>query len=86
MRGEDHLVAIPQVLEAHVVTGTSDVLCRVATSSHAELQAALLRIDQSAAVVRSTSVVALSVLIAPRVLPLLRTSVSASTRAPAYRR
>ena len=80
------LLAIPQVLEASVVTGSSDVLCKVATASHAELQAALVRLDQSAAVVRSTSVVVLSVLVERRVLPLLQTAVSESTRAPAYRR
>ena len=79
------LAAIPQVLEASAVTGSSDVLCKVATTSHAELQAALVRLDQSAAVVRSTSVVVLSVLVAPRVLPLLRTAVTGSSRAPAYR-
>jgi DNA-binding Lrp family transcriptional regulator len=79
------LAAIPQVLEASVVTGSSDVLCKVATASHAELQAALVRLDQSSAVVRSTSVVVLSVLVAPRVLPLLRTAVTGSSRAPAYR-
>ena len=80
------LAAIPHVLEASVVTGSSDVLCKVATASHAELQAALVRLDQSAAVVRSTSVVVLSVLVEPRVLPLLQTAVTRSTRAPAYRR
>ena len=79
------LAAIPQVLEASVVTGSSDVLCKVATASHAELQAALVRLDQSAAVVRSTSVVVLSVLVEPRVLPLLETAVSGASRAPAYR-
>ena len=80
------LAAIPQVLEASVVTGSSDVLCKVATASHAELQAALVRLDQSGAVVRSTSVVVLSVLVEPRVLPLLQTAVTGTTRAPAYRR
>jgi DNA-binding Lrp family transcriptional regulator len=81
-----HLSAIPQVLEASVVTGSSDVLLKVATASHAELQAALVRLDQSAAVVRSTSVVVLSVLVAPRVLPLLETALTGASRAPAYRR
>lgn len=78
---------IPQVLEAYVTTGTFDVLCRVATRSHPELQATLVRIDQSSSVVRSTSVVVLSVLIAPRMLPLLASGDPLpSPRAPAYRR
>lgn len=81
------LTAIPQVLEAYVTTGTFDVLCRVATRSHPELQATLVRIDRSSSVVRSTSVVVLSRLIAPRMLPLLASGdPSPSTRAPAYRK
>jgi DNA-binding Lrp family transcriptional regulator len=81
------LAEIPEVLEAYVTTGTSDVLCRVATRSHPELQATLVRIDQSPSVARSTSVMVLSVLIAPRMLPLLSSAEPApSRRAPAYRR
>lgn len=80
------LAAIPQVLEACVTTGSYDVLCRVATRSHPELQATLVRIDQSSSVVRSTSVMVLSTLIAPRVLPLLASTEAApSRRSPAYR-
>ena len=79
------LVAIPEVLEAHVTTGSFDVLCRVATASHAQLQDVLVRIDQSSSVRRSTSVVVLSELIAPRALPLLETRATPTTRAPAYR-
>jgi DNA-binding Lrp family transcriptional regulator len=79
------LVAIPEVLEASVTTGSFDVLCRVATASHAQLQDVLVRIDQSGSVRRSTSVVVLSELIAPRHLPLLETRATPATRAPAYR-
>lgn len=81
------LAAIPQVLEAYVTTGSFDVLCRVATPSHPDLQATLVRIDKSPSVVRSTSVMVLSVLVEPRVLPLLASAEAApSKRAPAYRR
>lgn len=80
------LAAIPQVLEAYVTTGSFDVLCRVATQSHPELQATLVSIDKSPSVVRSTSVMVLSVLVEPRVLPLLASAEPApSKRAPAYR-
>lgn len=80
------LAGVPQVLEAYVTTGTHDVLCRVATRSHPELQATLVQINRAASVVRSTSVVVLSVLIAPRMLPLLASADPApSHRAPAYR-
>jgi DNA-binding Lrp family transcriptional regulator len=80
------LVAIPEVLEAYVTTGSFDVVCRVATASHAQLQDVLVRIDQSASVSRSTSVVVLSELIGPRTLPLLETRATPAVRAPAYRR
>jgi DNA-binding Lrp family transcriptional regulator len=77
------LVAIPEVLEAHVTTGSYDVVCRVATASHAQLQD--VRINQSPSVSRSTSVMVLSVLIPPRALPLLETRATPAARAPAYR-
>ncbi|KOX06103.1 AsnC family transcriptional regulator [Streptomyces sp. NRRL B-1140] len=81
------LEGIPHVLEAYVTTGSSDVLCKVATPSHQELQATLVRLNRSASVVRSTSVMVLSVLVPPRILPLLRTATPTRPgRAPAYRR
>ncbi len=36
------LTALPAVLEAYATTGSSDVLCRIAASSHQDLQNALL--------------------------------------------
>ena len=81
------LSAIPQVLEAYGTTGAFDVICRVATRSLPELQETLVRIDRCSAVARSTSVMILSTLIAPRALPLLCHDAPApSRRAPAYRR
>jgi DNA-binding Lrp family transcriptional regulator len=72
VRGD--LEAIDGVLEAHATTGSGDVLCRVAAASHEDLQQVLLEISRSTAVVRSTSVVVLSVLVPLRTLPLLRSS------------
>ncbi len=66
------LEAIPGVLEAHATTGSGDVLVRVAARSHEALQRMLVDLNRSAAVVRSTSVVALSELVPWRTLPLLR--------------
>ncbi|MGH1561246.1 Lrp/AsnC family transcriptional regulator [Mumia sp. DW29H23] len=80
------LDAIPEVVEAVVTTGTFDVLCLVATASHEDLQRTLLRLDQSPSIVRSTSIVVLSVLIPRRVQPLLESAPRpGTTRAPAYR-
>lgn len=80
------LAALPAVIEAYATTGSSDVLCRLAASSHADLQDALLAVNRSPTVVRSTSVIVLSVVVAPRVLPLLAgTPRRGPSRAPAYR-
>lgn len=65
------LEAIPGLLEAHATTGSGDVLCRVAASSHEGLQQVLVELNRSSAVVRSTSVIALSCLVPYRTLPVL---------------
>lgn len=80
------LAAQPAVLEAYATTGASDVIVRVAASSHGDLQQVLLALNRSPSVVRSTSVVVLSVVVAPRALPLLEQAPRAGApRAPAYR-
>jgi DNA-binding Lrp family transcriptional regulator len=82
----DELEAIPGVVEAYATTGVGDVLARLAAASHNGLQEALVELNRSPAIARTTSVVVLSVIVAPRVLPLLSSEVrAASARAPAYR-
>ena len=66
------LEAVPGLLEAHATTGSGDVLCRVAATSHEALQQVLVDLNPSPAVVRSTSVVALSQLVPWRTQPLLQ--------------
>ncbi|MBF9071716.1 Lrp/AsnC family transcriptional regulator [Streptacidiphilus fuscans] len=65
------LSKVPGVLEAHGTTGSSDVQCRVAATSHDGLQQTLLEISRIPCVSRSTSVIALSQVVPPRYLPLL---------------
>jgi DNA-binding Lrp family transcriptional regulator len=80
------LAALPAVLEAYSTTGSSDVLCRLGASSQQDLQDTLLALGRSPTIARSTSVVVLSVVVAPRTLPLLAARPrSGPTRAPAYR-
>ena len=82
----DELESLPNVLDAYVTSGAADVVCKIAATSHEDLQAVLLHISQSGTVVRSTSVIVLSELVKPRVLPMLRKgAVATSPRAPAYR-
>lgn len=81
------LTAQPAVLEAYATTGSHDVICRLAASSHEDLQQALLALNRSPSVGRTTSVVVLSVVVSPRALPLLASPPLATPhRAPAYRR
>ncbi|MCW2800326.1 MAG: AsnC family transcriptional regulator [Aeromicrobium sp.] len=80
------LESLPNVLDAYVTSGAADVLCKIAATSHEDLQSVLLHISQSGSVVRSTSVIVLSELVRPRVLPMLQKgAVGVSSRAPAYR-
>lgn len=82
----EELESLPNVLDAYVTSGTADVVCKIAATSHEDLQAVLLHISQSGTVVRSTSVIVLSELVKPRVLPMLRKGATgSSSRAPAYR-
>jgi DNA-binding Lrp family transcriptional regulator len=80
------LEGIPGVLEAYATTGAADVFCRLAARSNEDLQVLLLELNRSDAIRRSTSVVILSVLVAPRALPLLQqTRHPAPSRAPTFR-
>ncbi|SOD72813.1 DNA-binding Lrp family transcriptional regulator [Jatrophihabitans sp. GAS493] len=80
------LTALPGVLEAYATTGSGDVLCRLAAESNEALQELLLKLNESDAIRRSTSVVILSVVVAPRTLPLLlQQQRPRPPRAPAFR-
>ncbi|MDT7799972.1 MAG: hypothetical protein QOI78_3405 [Actinomycetota bacterium] len=82
----EQLARIPEVLEAFGTTGPADVNCRVAAASHEHLQETLIRINRISTVVRSTSVIALSRVVAPRHLPLLESEQRPRpSRVPAYR-
>ena len=72
------LTALPAVLEAYATTGSSDVLCRIAASSHQDLQNALLALNRSPYISRSTSVVVLSTVVAT-------THAAAAGERPAHR-
>jgi DNA-binding Lrp family transcriptional regulator len=67
-----HLASIPEVLEAHTITGAGDLMVRVVARSNTDLQRV---IDQSLghpAIVRSSTVIALATQVPYRVLPLVR--------------
>jgi DNA-binding Lrp family transcriptional regulator len=66
------LAAIPEVLEAHTITGSSDMLCRVVARTNADLQRVIDAIVDVAGVERASTVIALATPLPYRVLPLVR--------------
>ncbi|HET8561166.1 MAG TPA: Lrp/AsnC family transcriptional regulator [Marmoricola sp.] len=66
-----HLAGIPEVLEAHTITGAGDMWARVVARSNADLQRVIDRALDDPAIVRSSTVIALQTQISYRVLPLL---------------
>jgi DNA-binding Lrp family transcriptional regulator len=67
----ERLVAIPNVLEIHATTGREDLLARVATTSHADLQDLIQQILAIDGVSHSNSTLALTSPLPYRVQPLL---------------
>ena len=78
-----HLASIPEVLEAHTITGAGDVFARIVARSNADLQRVIDRLVDFEGIVRTSTVIALATQIPPRVLPLLRASVSPPGQDPA---
>ncbi len=65
------LTAIAEVVEAHATTGPGDVQVRLAARSHDDLQRVLITVSQIPGVARSTSVIALTQVVAPRPVALI---------------
>jgi len=70
----EHLADIPEVLEAHTITGAGDVLCRIVARSNADLQRVIDQIVGYEGIVRASTIIALAELIPYRVLPLVRSA------------
>ncbi|GAA3448949.1 Lrp/AsnC family transcriptional regulator [Dactylosporangium matsuzakiense] len=66
-----HLKAIPEVLEAHTITGSGDLMCRIVARSNADLQRVIDRVMSFEGIVRSSTIIALESQIPYRVLPLV---------------
>lgn len=72
----EHLAEIPEVLEAHTITGTGDIHCRIVARSNADLQRVIDQIVGYEGIVRASTIIALAELIPYRVLPLVRSAAS----------
>ena len=67
-----HLADIPEVLEAHTITGAGDVLCRIVARSNADLQRVIDRILAYEGILRASTIIALAEQIPYRTMPLVR--------------
>jgi DNA-binding Lrp family transcriptional regulator len=79
-RGHDpvatHLETIPEVLEAHTITGSGDILCRIVARSNADLQRVIDQVVSYEGIVRAGTIIALATQIPYRVLPLVTAAAS----------
>jgi DNA-binding Lrp family transcriptional regulator len=66
-----HLTEIPELLEAHTITGSSDLLCRIVARSNSDLQRVIDQIVSYEGIERASTIIALAEQIPYRVLPLV---------------
>jgi DNA-binding Lrp family transcriptional regulator len=78
----ERLAAIPEVLEAHTITGQGDMLCRVVARTNTDLQRVLDAIVSTQGVVRSATLISLATQVRYRILPLVRAAASGQPAAP----
>jgi DNA-binding Lrp family transcriptional regulator len=68
---------IAEVLEAHTITGSGDMLCRVVARDNTDLQRVIDAIVDVPGVVRTSTVIALAAPVRYRVLPLVHAAAAA---------
>ncbi|GAA0815126.1 Lrp/AsnC family transcriptional regulator [Spirilliplanes yamanashiensis] len=68
----DHLADIPEVLEAHTITGSGDLLCRIVARSNTDLQRVIDQIVGYEGIVRASTIIALAEQIPYRTMPLVK--------------
>lgn len=68
----EHVSAIPEVLEAHTITGSGDLMIRVVARDNADLQRVIDEVVGHPMVERSSTVICLSTRVPHRTLPLVR--------------
>jgi DNA-binding Lrp family transcriptional regulator len=74
-----HLREIPEVLEAHTITGAADMMVRLVARSNADLQRVIDAVVAHPNVMRASTVIVLSSEVAPRVLPLVAAATAFAT-------
>lgn len=71
-----HLSRIPEVLEVHTITGQGDLLCRIVARDNDDLQRVIDDLVGDDDIVRTSTLIALSTVVAPRILPLVASAVT----------
>jgi DNA-binding Lrp family transcriptional regulator len=66
-----HLGRIPEVLEVHTITGPGDLLCRIVSRDNDDLQRVIDDLVGDKDIVRTSTLIALSTVVGPRILPLV---------------
>ena len=67
-----HLAEIPEVLEAHTITGSGDLMCRIVARSNTDLQRVIDLVVGYEGIVRASTIIALAEQIPYRTAPLVR--------------
>jgi len=67
----ERLAGVPEVIEAHTITGAGDMLCRVVARSNQDLQRVIDMIVAVRGVERASSVISLATQVPYRTLPLV---------------
>ena len=62
----------PEVLEAHTITGSGDLMCRIVARSNADLQRVIDEIVTYEGILRASTIIALAEQIPYRTMPLVR--------------
>ena len=68
----EHLADIPEVLEAHTITGSGDLHCRIVARSNADLQRVIDEIVTYEGILRASTIIALAEQIPYRTMPLVK--------------
>lgn len=72
-----HLADIPELLEAHTITGSGDLLCRIVARSNADLQRVIDQVVSYEGIVRASTIIALAEQIPYRTQPLVEAAAGA---------
>jgi DNA-binding Lrp family transcriptional regulator len=73
-----HLSSIPEVLEAHTITGSGDLLVRVVARDNPDLQRVIDQVVDDRHVIRASTVISLATRIDYRTLPLVTEAASST--------